>query len=193
MAAFHARPAPRRAVRTIAVAAFAAALFPTAWIPQAHAQIRQCEGPGGQAVFTDRTCDDVGARQAAPGATPADLRVLRNGCARDVRELVWEVSTAIDRGDVNRLASVYHWAGMSGGSGSAIMERLQQLVRRPLLHVTPVVHRPPPRPWSVLDDGAPPRATAPIALRLDQLQPDGASSRTTFDLLEHFGCVWIAG
>lgn len=193
MAALHARPALRRVVRTFAVVALAAALFPSALVPRAQAQIRQCEGPGGQAVFTDRKCDDIGARQAAPGATPADPRVLRNGCARDVRELVREVSTAIDRGDVNRLASVYHWTGMSGRNGSAIMERLQQLVGRPLLHVTPVVHRPPPRPWSVLDDGAPTRAAAPVALQLDQLQPDGASRRTTFDLREHFGCVWIAG
>ena len=171
----------------------AALLLPAAaWVPSAGAQVRQCQGPAGDTVFTDRSCDDVGAVAAVPGATVTDRRIL-NGCARNVRELVWEVSTAIDRGDVNRLAGVYHWTGISGSSGNSIMERLQGVVARPLLHVTPVVHRPPPRAWSVLDDGRRPEAAAPVALQLDQLHPDGGSSRTTFDLREHFGCVWLAG
>lgn len=182
---------PALALAGMALAA--ASLVPAlGWAPPADAQVRQCQGAAGDTVFTDRSCDDVGAVAAAPGASITDRR-LHNGCARDVRELVWEVSTAIDRGDVNRLAGVYHWTGMTGSSGNSIMERLQGVVARPLLNVTPVVHRPPPRAWSVLDDGRAPRVAAPVALQLDQMQPDGGSTRTTFDLREHFGCVWIAG
>lgn len=179
--------------RRAALAILAAAALP-AWLvpaPGAQAQIRQCEGADGGTVFTDRSCGDVGAAPAAPGATPTSGRP-GSGCARDVRQLVWEVSAAIDLGDVNRLAGVYHWTGMSGRNGNVVMDRLQALVAQPLLQVTPVVHRPPPRPWSVLDDHEPERP-APMALQLEQLQPDGGSRRTTFDLHEHFGCVWIAG
>ena len=182
-------PAPALAGMALAAAMLAPAL---GWSAPADAQVRQCQGAAGDTVFTDRSCDDVGAVAAVPGASITDRR-LHNGCARDVRELVWEVSTAIDRRDVNRLAGVYHWTGMSGSSGNSIMERLQRIVASPLLNVTPVVHRPPPRAWSVLDDGRVPRVAAAAALQLDQLGPDGGSTRTTFDLREHFGCVWIAG
>lgn len=171
----------------------AAALLPTAgWVPPAYAQVRQCAGPDGRAVFTDRSCEDVGAHAATAG-TAAAARTLHSGCARNVRELVWEVSAAIDLGDVNRLAGVYHWTGMTGRSGNEVMNRLQALVGRPLLHVAPVVQRRPTRAWSVLDDGRRAAAPAPAALQLEQLQPDGNATRTTFNLHQHFGCVWLAG
>ncbi|MCE7031931.1 hypothetical protein LY625_04745 [Lysobacter sp. GX 14042] len=180
--------------RTGALAVLAAAaLLPAAtWVPPAHAQVRQCAGPDGRAVFTDRSCEDVGARAAAAGATAAG-QVLHTGCARNVRELVWEVSAAIDLGDVNRLAGVYHWTGMTGRSGNEVMNRLQALVGRPLLHVAPVVQRRAPRAWSVLDDGRRATTPAPVALQLEQLQPGGDATRTTFNLHQHFGCVWLAG
>lgn len=188
MAAVPSRPVPHFAVPLGAVALLIAACWPQA----APAQIRQCEAPDGRAVFTDRSCEEVDARQA-PAGTPIAGQRPGKGCARNVQELVHEVSTAIDLGDVNRLAGVYHWTGMSSPSGNAVMERLQTLVGRPLLHVAPVVHRPPPRAWSVLDDRRPMQTPAPAALQLEQLQPDGAAARTTFNLHEHFGCVWLAG
>lgn len=191
MAARSPRPLTTRLRGTVLVVAVAVAVRTLTAVPGAQAQIRQCEGADGGTVFTDRSCDAVGAIAAAPG-TPVTRR-LSAGCARNVRQLVWEVSTAIDLRDVNRLAGVYHWTGMSGRNGNAVMERLQALVARPLLQVTPVVHRPAPRPWSVLADWEPERPSAPVALQLEQLQPGGGSSRTTFELHEHFGCVWIAG
>lgn len=184
---------PFRFVPRIAASFGALGLLALAsWPHSSAAQIRQCESADGRAVFTDRDCEDVGAHHAPPGTTRPGQR-LQKGCARNVQELVHEVSTAIDLGDVNRLAGVYHWTGMSGRNGNAVMERLQTLVGRPLLHVAPVVHRPPPRAWSVLDDMRPMRPPAPAALQLEQLQPDGAAARTTFNLHEHFGCVWLAG
>lgn len=178
--------------QVLASLAAVALLVLLAWPRAAQSQIRQCEAPDGRAIFTDRSCENVGAHQAAPG-TPLTGHPLPRGCARNVRELVREVSAAIDLGDVNRLAGVYHWAGMSGGSGNVVMDRLQALVGQPLLHVGPVTRRRQPRAWSVLDDGRRPRASAPSALQLEQLRPDGGHARTTFNLHEHFGCVWLAG
>ena len=84
----------------------------------AAAEVRRCVTPSGQTIFTDRKCGDVGATERLPpaaGAAPS--RVYRGGCARNLQELVFEITTAIDTRDANRLAGVYHWAGMSGSAG----------------------------------------------------------------------------
>ena len=167
----------------------------------AHAQIHRCVTAEGQAIFTDRRCVDVGATEQAPppqqpkalGAT--GLRVYR-GCSHTLQDLVFEITSAVDANDVNRLAGVYHWVGMSQGASVGVMDRLESVVRRPLVDIVPVSGGPP-------DDGAVPAATdeptpapvrrAPVALRLEQTRADSATpSPTVFGLRRYLGCWWIS-
>ncbi|QSX78598.1 DUF4124 domain-containing protein [Agrilutibacter solisilvae] len=111
----------------------------------AKAEVRRCETPSGQTVFTDRKCTDIGATQRVPnvaGNTPA--RMYRGGCARNLQDLVFEITTAIDAKDANRLAGVYHWAGMSGTAGYQVWSRLDTIARRPLVDIVPVMPSAPP-------------------------------------------------
>jgi len=66
----------------------------------------------------------------------------RSGCIRSLREFAWELSGAVEAGDVNRLAALYRWRGMSTRAGYDTMARLQEIVARPLLQVEPVYARP---------------------------------------------------
>jgi hypothetical protein len=186
----------------LAAACLAASALPA---PHAAAEVRRCTTADGGTLYTDRPCAAVGAEER-PGRAAgqgAGARPYRGGCPRRLQDLVFEVTTAIDGGDPNRLAAVYHWPGQSTRSGYAVMDRLDRITQRPLVDITalrpaaPVVvveHRPGVSP-SLHDDAYHPQAGAsrpPVALRIDQtIGNDGVPSRTTFGLRRHMDCWWI--
>lgn len=167
------------------------------------AQVRHCVTPDGQHVFTDRDCATVGGveqAQARPVASAAPSR--RAGCARNVDDLVFEMTGAFQARDANRLAGVYHWTGMGGSAAYDVMARLDDLVQRPLLDIVRVLPEESvavalPEPTIVAAfDAPPPRpaALAPVALRVEQTLANGVTpARTVFGLQRHFGCWWIKG
>src|SRR5262245_43532113 len=81
----------------------------------AQAQIRRCTDARGNSVYTDRDCATVGGVDRLPrgAAAQAQKPAYTGGCARNLRDLVGQITTAIDARDGNKLASVYHWSGMS--------------------------------------------------------------------------------
>jgi hypothetical protein len=127
----------RSPLRPLTAIVLLAALWGLA--PPAEAEVRRCVTPTGQTIFTDRKCSDVGATQHVPQAAAAPARMYRGGCARNLQELVFEISTAIDARDANRLAGVYHWTGMSGSAGYQVWSRLDAIARRPLVDIVPVM------------------------------------------------------
>jgi hypothetical protein len=171
----------------------------------AHAQIHRCMTPEGQAIFTDRRCADVGATEQAPpppqqpralGATGE--RVYR-GCSHTLQDLVFEITSAVDANDVNRLAGVYHWVGMSQDTSVGVMTRLDAIVRRPLIDIVPVSPGPPDEsvvPAPAGDPGDPARTPVrrtPVAIRLEQTLADSVSpAPTVFGLRRYLGCWWIS-
>lgn len=164
------------------------------WPLPVAAQVNRCVTADGIALYTDRRCTDVGA---VPGPVRTNQggsgRIHRGGCARNLQDLMYEMTSAIDGGDVNRLASVYHWTGMSGSAGYAVMARLGAVVKRPLVDIIPVM---PPGPEG--EDGwLYPQTTVqstPIALRVEQTLANGSTpSRTVFSMHRYFGCYWIRG
>lgn len=159
----------------------------------AGAEVRHCISADGTSVFTDRRCKDIGAveRRQQPAANAA-TRPLRAGCPRTLQDLVFEVSSAIDTRDVNRLAGVYAWSGMSNSAGYALMGRLQAIVDRPLVDIVPVY----PGDGSLTGTDYYPQDSvrrAPVAMRLEQTLSNGTTpSRTVLGLRRGFGCWWVA-
>jgi len=186
----------------------------------ASAQVRRCVLPDGRSVFTDRACTDIGAVERLPreAASGGAARAYRGGCARNLQDLVFEMTAAIDARDANRLANVYHWAGMSGSTAYAIWSRLDMVANRPLVDIAPVMPRSP-EPEPIIVDGSDvdvgvntesaaraeraetvdgdlyPQTTVrrtPIGLKVEQtLGRSSTPSRTVFGLTRHFGCWWI--
>lgn len=169
------------------------------WPTSVDAQVRHCVGPDGTSIFTDRRCPDIGSVER-PGREPATQpgptgrgRGPRASCARNLQDLVYEITTAIDTKDANRLASVYHWPGLSGSQGYQVMARLDGITRRPLVDIVPVM---PASPDGADGDLYPQTSVrrAPVALRLEQTLANGSTpSRTVFGLQRYFGCWWIKG
>jgi hypothetical protein len=99
-------------------------------------QLNRCNGPGGDTIYTDRPCAAVGASERLPRSAIAGAYGLRRGgCARNLQDLIYEITAAIDNRDVNRLGAVYHWVGLDAANGDRVLDRLQAIVDRPLVDI----------------------------------------------------------
>lgn len=154
-------------------------------VREARAQVRRCELPDGQTVYTDKRCDAIGAAERRiPPPGQAQFRNYRAACARTMRDLYFEVSAALESRDVNRLAAVYHWPGMSTRQGYDVMRRLQVIVDRPLVDLQPV--------WPGGDDGAYVPGRLPTAFRIEQTAANGSTPmRATLGVRRHLDCWWV--
>jgi len=182
------------------------------------AQVRHCVLPDGQSVFTDRGCAEVGGVEQTQQQQPAVVGNVEKkrggpGCARNIDDLLFEMNTAFNAHDANRLAGVYHWAGMSGSTAYNVMQRLDVIVQRPLVDIVPVMPEDEAPaapevapPYPAFTDAAvvqapadapvapAPRPRAPVAVRVEQTLDNGITpARTVFGLQKHFGCWWIKG
>jgi hypothetical protein len=193
------------------------------WPGSARAQqpLNRCNGPGGNTIYTDRPCETIGASERLPRAAIAGgYGLRRGGCARNLQDLVYEITAAIDNRDVNRLGAVYHWVGQNSASGDRILDQLQAIVDRPLVDIVPlrgvVTEAPaadPEAPPAATVVSPPPTSTAtpttsgidnqtlqaprvirrpPVGLRLEQTLGKGSTpSRTVLGLRRHLDCWWI--
>ena len=183
-------------VLTLAMAAY--------WPALGVSQVRRCATPDGATVFTDQKCAELGASERLPrGATNAGgLRLRRPSCSHNLQDLVYEMTSAIDAQDANRLAGVYHWVGISNDGADNVMSRLDAIVHRPLVDIIPITAHPPEGVDDPDGTGAAhggdyyPQTTArlpPVALRVEQTLANGSTpSRTVFGLRRHFDCWWVS-
>lgn len=185
------------------------------WPHSARAEVRRCVTASGQTIFTDHKCDEINAAERLPrNSAPPGARVHRaSGCARTLQDLVFEITSAIDTRDANRLAGIYHWPGTSADQGYRIWTQLDAIANRQLVDIVPVMPAGQPTPTSTASDAAItsndtgesllpepvdpelyPQTSVrrnPIALRLEQTLKGATPSRTVFGLTHYFGCWWV--
>lgn len=183
----------------------AAALYGTA-VPAFAQKVQRCTTMSGETVYTDKRCEDIGAMdrlpQVTPGSSSGSGGIYRAGCSRTLSDLVYQITAAVENKDVNRLASVYQWAGVSNATANSTLDKLQAIVDRPLVDIVPIRPQPPPivdADGVVIDDnsdGYYPQTAAPqrpIGLRLEQTLKNGSTpSRTVFGLRRSYNCFWIS-
>ena len=170
---------------------------------QAQAQVRRCTASDGTLIYTDRRCEDIGAveRRIAPSTGSLYRGYRRPACARNVEDLGYELGSALNSGDVNQLAGLYDWAGMSTANAYRLMARLQVIASRSLVDVQPMyaggtnaygydIAEFDPETGAVISKPArPPRL---VGLRVEQVLADGQTpSRVVFGLRRRLGCLWI--
>ena len=179
------------------------------WAPWAQAQaqrVNRCTNAQGETVFTDRSCDALGATARMPARTASvgNTGIYRAGCARRLSELTGQIRDAVSLQDVNRLSSIYLWGNVSDATANQIIGRLESVVQRPLLDIAPVYPEtgamPAPLPVDpnatlveAVEAAAPPVSRPrPIGLRLEQtLGTTATPARTVFGLRRQYGCFWI--
>ena len=79
------------------------------------ADVNHCIRDDGILVYTDKPCASVRARDIGEddAARGPFMPAYRNACIGSLREFAYELSSAIEVGDVNRLAALYRWNGTS--------------------------------------------------------------------------------
>lgn len=148
--------------RTLLLPCIALVLLPLCDPAPASAQgVRRCTDAAGRSVFTDQRCSDLGAVERVPevaqafnaapmsitGAVASPRGPSPGGCPRTPTQLASELGRALIARDSNRLASMYDWSGVSGASAGKVLDRLEQMARRPLVDIAPVLsHVAPPAP-----------------------------------------------
>jgi hypothetical protein len=164
----------------------------------ARAEVHRCTAPDGESVYTDKRCADIGATDRLPRTQlgPAGAsRLYRSSCSRTLQDLVYELTSAIDSRDVNRLAGVYDWNGMATSSAYNVMDRLDAIAQRPLVDVMPVLPHVPDEDGTLVDGEYYPQVAvhrAPVGLRLEQtIGKSAAPSRTVLGLRRRMDCWWI--
>lgn len=182
-------------------------------------QINRCTNPQGQTVYGDKPCEVMGARARLlpPARAAGSSGLYRDSCARRLSEVVGIIQSAADARDPNRLSGIYLWTGLSNEAATRVMDRLDDIVQRPLVDIAPVfpeapAYAPAPTQPFTYADGTPvdpadgsveapvehlltnvqytPRR--PIGLRLEQTLPRSSTpSRTVFRLRRQYNCFWI--
>lgn len=189
-------------------------------VPDTHAQqINRCTNAQGQTVYGDKPCELMGARaRLLPAPRPTGSSGLyRDSCARRLSEVVHTIQAATDARDPNRLSGIYLWNGLSNAAATRVMDRLDEIVQRPLIDIAPVfpelpAYEPAPTQPFTYTDGTPVepgvtqaeaapepassdaqyRPRRPVALRLEQTLPrTNTPSRTLFRLRRQYNCFWI--
>lgn len=172
----------------------------------AHAQqINRCTDAQGRTVYGDKSCETMGARARLPAAPRAtgEGGLYRDTCARRLSEVVAQIRDAVNAQDANRLSGIYLWNGLSNASATQVMERLNDIVQRPLVDIAPVYPSEPTQepaeadamaagndPEFIAPLSTPPR---PVALRLEQTLGNGHTpSRTVLSLRRQYNCFWIS-
>ena len=149
----------------------------------AQGDIFRCVDDNGVRAFSDRGCRFHQMREydALPEVPPPlSLPSLTQGCSRQVDALEIWVRAALESGDVNHLAGLYHWNDATSHTVETVLPGLQELIRRPLVDI---------EIESAYFDGI----YRPAWLWLEQHDPEqtGETIRTGFLLVLNAGCWWL--
>lgn len=116
---------------------------------RAQSDVHRCIGANGQAVFSDRRCEDLDAtsRMPPPALRDGETGLYRYGCPRRLSELVGLLRTAVETHDVNRLSSLYLWGEVSDATANRVLSQLEAIAERPLLDIAPMYPEEPSEPY----------------------------------------------
>ncbi|HET9484584.1 MAG TPA: hypothetical protein VFO79_11560 [Xanthomonadales bacterium] len=193
------------------------AIFALLLALDASAAIHECSVPGGTPTFTDQPCAGLGKvyklssgdiERKRPGRSVIPSVARENersrfgvGCAaRSPQSLVSAVKVALQSGNVNELAGLYDWNGMSRPRAMEQMNRLTKIAQRAPLDVMlesanagwdyAVVESDGLRAF----EGVPPPEPGLPSVRIDQYASGGDDllDTTRFPITRDSGCVWLS-
>lgn len=105
---------------------------------KAQSGIHRCVNAQGEAIFTDRSCEEMQAiDRPSPNAvvgSGGNVAAARS-CALSRDDLLYGVRGALEAQDVNRLAAYYLWTGIGTREAYALMDRLSRFSEQPLMDV----------------------------------------------------------
>lgn len=171
-----------------------AGLIPLVWLAMSvgasgsvRSDINRCFGEDNVPIFTDRTCSALNASERETETKPevpvaTALPTPGHDCSRQVDALQSLIRVALESGDVNQLASLYHWIDVSAETADTLIPGFQAISSRRLLAMEVELSN-----FDGMDH--------PVKLWLSQYDPErpGQTIRTGFNLVRNSGCWWLHG
>ena len=111
--------------------------------PPAFAQagsINRCQSKDGKIIYTDKKCEDVDAvlqelpRPASGTSGNTGYGSVRT-CARTQDDLLWDLRSALEAGDINRAAGLFLWNGNDTSQANKRLDLLNQVSYQSLISV----------------------------------------------------------
>lgn len=150
---------------------------------KAQTGIHRCVNAQGEAIFTDRDCDEMQAidRPSPNGTLGSSGSVAAaRSCALSRDDLLYGVRGALEAQDVNRLAAYYLWTGIGTREAYALMDRLSRFSEQPLMDVQLVTEardqEPPPLPGPLSEPLPPPADLSGSTEPSDPSDPNAPTS-----------------
>ncbi|HRQ65174.1 MAG TPA: hypothetical protein PKZ76_09980 [Xanthomonadaceae bacterium] len=162
-------------------------------------RIFRCIDGSGASVFADRPCHMLDAHTfPRAGASEAAVEIVEESAgseedpalraarcpAADGTALIAAVEDVFARRDLNGYAALYHWVGATRSYAFLVMERMERMLKEPLIEVA-FEPEMPEESWSVDETALP-------DLRIDTGVDNFDDRRSTFfRLRRHAGCLWL--
>lgn len=166
--------------------------------PLAHAQIYRCVGVHGEPVFSGQPCGGA-LIQSGRDAFTGQAGIFGDVCPATPGALRGAINDAFQAHDVNLLAGLILWRGVSQSSARATLRSLSDWLEQPLAGIAtasatgpPYVESNPVPAYTTNGPAvvvAPPPPSMPIGFRISTGGGNGSSRY--FGVTEFGGCWWL--
>lgn len=161
--------------------------------------INRCQDKGGKIIYTDKKCEDINAVQQDPPKAVGNIGYggVRT-CARTQDDLLWDLRSALETGDINRASGLFLWNGNDTSQANKRLDQLNQVSYQSLISVDLLFPEAEDTQVQFDQDGniietRPRRPPVPYGIRVDfyrnKKQTDIGSFR--FGIEKHMQCYWV--
>ena len=98
--------------------------------------INRCLDNSGKIIYTDKKCEDLNAvLQDLPKAVGNIGYGAVRTCARTQDDLLWDLRSALETGDINRASGLFLWGGNDTSQANKRLDQLNQVSYQSLISV----------------------------------------------------------
>lgn len=161
--------------------------------------INRCLDNSGIVIYTDKKCEDLNAvLQDLPKAAGNIGYGAVRTCARTQDDLLWDLRSALETGDINRASGLFLWGGNDTSQANKRLDQLNQVSYQSLISVDLLFSETEDTQVQFDQDGniietSPRGPPVPYGIRVDfyrnKKQTEIRSFR--FSIEKYLQCYWV--
>ncbi len=161
--------------------------------------INRCQDKDGKVIYTDKKCEDLNAvLQDLPKPVGNTGYGSVRTCARTQEDLLWDLRSALENGDINRAAGLFLWSGNDTSQANKRLDQLNQVSYQSLISIDLLFPETENAQVQFDQDGniidsRPRGPPVPYGIRVDfyrnKKQTEVGSFR--FGIEKHMQCYWV--
>ncbi len=161
--------------------------------------INRCLDNSGNIIYTDKKCEDIDAvlQDLPKPAGNIGYSAVRT-CARTQEDLLWDLRSALESGDINRASGLFLWSGNDTSQANRRLDQLNQVSYQSLISVDLMFPETENTQVQFDQDGniieMPPRGPpVPYGIRVDFYRNKKQTDIRTFrfGIEKYLQCYWV--